>query len=514
MMGPGKEQTPLYIQTQVQLAFCCGVVFAIMMVLRLSWVSNMLSAPVLNGFVMGSAGIILGSQLKDLFGINSPGNPSDFRTRVSLAFTYIGTANPVSAGMGAASLALLLWGKDVSIRGYRLPKLFPLPLLVLLVGILLSWGLDLSGRYRVGIVGSIPSSLPTFSFPFSGPTAAADFAAVFPNSILLAVVGLVQTLGVGYAFAKKSKAVLSPFRELAGSTAAHLVGCCFSSLTISGSVTRSAIAYEAGALTAATGVFTGCLMMLAITFLTPYLRYLPKCVLAAIVVSACKTLLDTTEMRDFWRGKKTDFLQQVVTVVAILVLEVQNGLFTGIGVSFLLVLHRAFQPRIAETARLPGTQCFVAVERFPEAIQVPGILVLRVDGELCFGNIHSVEARLLAALSEVRQWPPHHSPRSTSEGSPAAAAAAAAGAAGAAGTAGAAGAACSLTAAGDSPPHLALPEASAGGSTPPHAPPAASHPPQRVRSLYAMNLPSLDHEVDPTLLHPQAEGAEGRGGGA
>jgi high affinity sulfate transporter 1 len=402
----GLHGTPLdnerFIKTQIQLAFACGIVFTLMLLLRLSWVANMLSQPVLNGFTFGSALIIVASQLKDLFNIPSPGAPRDFGTRISLAFQYIGQANPVAAGLGAISLLILLFAKDIKIRGHSLPRLTPIPLIVLLIGIILSWGFDLGGKYKVKTIGTIPTTLPTFTAPFtSDASGSADFVAILPNSILLSIVGFVQTLGVGYTFAKRRNETLLPWRELLGSAMAHLFGASFSAMTVSGSITRSAVAFDAGVATPFSGLIVGSFILISIKFLTPYLQYLPMCILAAVVTASTRNLLQLGDMAHFWHGKKTDFAQMLVTIVGLLVLDIQNGLFAGIGFSFLLVLYRAFQPRLVEVARLPGTQCWVACSRFPEARRDKGINVFRLDGELCFGNVHNVEEKLTQILAEA-----------------------------------------------------------------------------------------------------------------
>ena len=402
----GLHGTPLdndrFIRTQIQLAFACGIVFTIMLLLRLSWVANMLSQPVLNGFTFGSALIIIASQLKDLFNIPSPGAPRDFGSRISLAFQYIGQANPVSAAMGSVSLLILLFAKDIKIRGHSLPRLTPIPLIVLLIGIILSWGFDLSGKYKVKTIGTIPTTLPTFALPFSSDASgSADFLAILPSSVLLAIVSFVQTLGVGYAFAKRRNETLLPWRELLGCAMAHLLGASFSSGTVSGSITRSAVAFDAGVATPFCGLIVGSIILISIKFLTPYLQYIPMCILAAVVSSSTRSLLQLGDMAHFWHGKKTDFAQMLVTIIGLLVLDIQNGLFAGIGFSFLLVLYRAFQPRLVEVARLPGTQCWVACSRFPEARRDKGINVFRLDGELCFGNVHNVEEKLTQILAEA-----------------------------------------------------------------------------------------------------------------
>ena len=395
-------QNALFVNTQIQLAFACGVVFAVMLALRLSWVANFISLPVLNGFTWGSACLIVASQLKDLFGYKPATNPKDFGGRMKNAFDYIGKANVAAAVLGSVSLIILLYVKDVKIYGYALPKLTPVPLILIVLAVIVSYALDLNGTYGVPIVGTIPSSLPPYLFPFDvGAQGASDFGKVIPQAILLSIVGFVQTLGVGNSFVGKRNEVLVSWRELAGSAAAHLGGCIFSSVTTSGSITRTAVAFEAGAASPMTGILVGSLVLIAVKFLTPYLRYLPMCVLAAVVTSSTRNLFQLTEMYKFWRGKTSDFLTMIVTVVALLWLDVQYGLFIGIGFSFLSVLVRAFKPRLTEIGQLPGSDCYVAIDRFPEARRAPGIVIFRLDGEMCFGNAPDVQEQLLRSLRDA-----------------------------------------------------------------------------------------------------------------
>jgi high affinity sulfate transporter 1 len=406
-------QNQLFITTQIQLAFACGVIFAAMLVLRLSWVANFISLPVLNGYTWGSAGLIVASQLKDLFGYKPATNPTNFGGRMTNAVHYISKSNACAAVLGSLSLLILLYIKDIRVtfrgRALQLHKLTPVPLLLIILTCGISYGMDLNGRFGVSIVGTIPSELPPYVAPFSSDAAGASaFFTVLPQAVLLSIVGLVQTLGVGNAFVERRNEVVVPWREVAGSAAAHLVGCTFSSVTTSGSITRTAVAFDAGAATPMCGVFVGVIILVAIKFLTPFLKYLPMCVLAAVVTSSTRNLFDFAEMRNFWRGKLSDFLTMIFTVAMLLWLDVSYGLLAGIGFSMLTVLHRAFKPRVAEVGLLPGTECFVSIERFPAASRVPGVLVYRLDGEISFGNAQTVEDRLLAALGEALASPSSH----------------------------------------------------------------------------------------------------------
>lgn len=406
-----EDRTPAFTSAMLQLAFASGVVLSGMVVLRVGWVADLLSFPVVSGFTSGAACIIIASQLSDLFGIPVP-RERDFFRRLQRAGENALRANPHSAAIGAVCLVVLLYAKEVSVGGRRLPKLTPVPLIVLALMTGVSYALDLAGK-GVKVVGSIPSALPSPSFPFSGPSAGDDFARILPSAALLSVVSYVQTLSVGTVFARKTGEKLGVSREMMACALSNIVGGCFQCIQVSGSFTRTAVQHGAGAVTPMCGILVGCIMVVAVITLTRVLAHLPMCVLAAVVVSSTRALLDPSEAVALWRGKPTDFLQLAATFVSVLVLDVQNGLFAGIAFSFALVLYRSFQPRIEELARLPDTDTYVAVSRYPDAVKSPGVLILRVDGEVSFGNCRKLgevlreplvlHAAALAALTAAPQ---------------------------------------------------------------------------------------------------------------
>jgi sulfate permease, SulP family len=392
------ERSPAFTLAALQLTFACGVVLAVMVLLRLGWVSDLLSGPVIAGFTAGAACLIVASQISDLFGIPVP-KTTGFFNRLRVAGENAGRANPTSAAIGALCLVVLLYAKDVRVRGRALPKLTPIPLIVLALLTGISYAADLGGSAGVKLVGTIPSSLPTPFFPFGGPNGAADFLALLPSAVLLSVVSYVQTLSVGTVFAKKKGEKLSAPREMLACAVTNLVGGVFQSIQTSGSFTRTAVQYGAGAETPAAGIMVGGLMIVAVLTLTRVLQFLPVCVLAAVVVASTRALLDPSEAIALWRGKPSDCAQLVVTFFAVLILDVQNGLFAGIGFSLLLVLYRSFQPRLEELGRLPATDTYVAVSRYREAVTTPGVVILRLDGEINFGNVRKVAGALLDRLA-------------------------------------------------------------------------------------------------------------------
>lgn len=393
------ELTTEFAMVQNKLAFVSGIVQIFLASLRLGWISDLISAPVITGFTYGSAGLIIASQFADLLGVRYSPPEQQFGPRIYKTLMNLPKANGPSCAIGIISLLILTYAKDISIRGYKLPKLTPVPLFILVLFTAISAAADISGNNGVRIVGPIPSVLPSFHFPFEGGQSGFnEFIRMLPGGVLAGIVGYVQTVSMCITFAKKSKQDPNPGAELIASGMANTLGSFFSGVVCAGSFSRTAVAYDAGAVTQATSIFVGIFMILAILLLTGFLKFLPMACLAAVVMSACRSLMDPTEAITLWRGKPVEFLQMLVTFVAILVLDMQNGLFTGIGFSLCLVVVRSFLPRVTELGNLPGTDTYVAIDRYPEAVPVPGMLILRYDSEISFLNVRTLTKRLTAAL--------------------------------------------------------------------------------------------------------------------
>lgn len=197
----------------------------------------------------------------------------------------------------------------------------------------------------------------------------------------------------------------------------------------------------AGAQTPLTSTLTGLIVLVFIVTLAPVCQYIPNAMLAAIVLPATKSLIAVDDAKMLWHSSLKDFLHFAVTCLAVLALDIQNGLLVGVSLSLLNLLLQSFQPRIVELGRLPHTSVFVALARFPNAVRLPGMALLRIDSELHFGNIETLVNKLMA-LAVPRTAPP------ATASSPSPAAEVAAGA---------------LTAIALSPPHVAASVAGAKG---------------------------------------------------
>ncbi|KAA0154708.1 hypothetical protein FNF29_02237 [Cafeteria roenbergensis] len=386
-------------------AFCCGLIQIVMGLLRFGFVAQLLSWPVMSGYLAGAAVTIVASQLRDFFGVTIPSDVEDrlFYERVVNFFTYIETASLPTTLISLGCLFVLvgfkylpacgLW-RPVCRRtcGPKPPAWIPLQLLVVVatIGIAVGLGVTLQDNKGVAVVGTIPPGFPTPAFPIKdGET----FFRLLPQSLVLAVIAYVGTISIGISFARKDNEEVSPNMELLASGAGCLVGSMFQGFVVAGSFTRTAVNANIGAKTPMAVVFTALLIILTLLFISPVFELLPKAALAAMVIASCQSLIKPVEFLDFWRRKRTDAFQTALTFIFTLWLGVDWGIIAAVGVALVILVLRSFKPRITELGSLRESDVFVDRARYPDAKMVPGVIVYRVDGELHFGNIKLVATR-------------------------------------------------------------------------------------------------------------------------
>ena len=391
--------SPGFLSVHVALACVSGCMQLVLGLVGWTWMSSLVSFPVMSGFATGAGMVICATQLKDFFGLVVPAETLFFM-KIYRACERAATGNWRTTLLSLGCLYVLL-----QYRTWKLPrgwscKNVPVPMLVILLTTLLSWAANFAGGGSgIALVGAIPTSLPTFSPPLAG--GAADVALVAPNAVILAFVNFIQAVSLAVIFGKKCSDVVVPAQEMWALGFSSLVGSFFSCYTISGSFTRSTVQHQAGPATPAATVLTGLLMVVFVVTITRILPSLPVCVLAAVVVASTKQLFATDVARDLWAAKRSDFAQFALTVVAVLFLDVVYGLLAGIAFSFLLILWRSFFPSVSLLGRLPGTNDFVRQCRFTEARPDRGFAVVRLDGELHFGNVARLTDKLRILLSEA-----------------------------------------------------------------------------------------------------------------
>jgi MFS superfamily sulfate permease-like transporter len=388
------SHTAEFMRAAVAFNFVVGVILVLLGCIRFGLIANLLSWPVMSGFTSGAACIIIASQLPTIFGITVPKEDIFYR-RIYRVGQYISTTHWPTLLFSAVCFVILWKGRAVKVRGYQLPKSTPLPLVLIAITILLSWSI---GFEKIGIktVGSVPSMLPAPSLPpLAGP---AEFLKLLPNAAVMAIINYVQTISVGLVLGKQVGENIDPDQELMALGVSSLFGSCFSSFPACASWTRSAVQHQANPSTPMITVFTGVSVLIATVTLTPVFSFIPQSALSAVILAAAIHLISFDDFRLTFQNGIEDFIQLLVTLVVILVSDLTYGILAGVIMSLLLILYRTFTPRLTELGKLPGTSVWVFTGRYPQAVTIPNVVVLRFDGELNFSNTRPLMTTLTRLL--------------------------------------------------------------------------------------------------------------------
>ena len=393
--------SPAYWTASITLAFMSGLILLAMGVLRLGFLANFLSHPVISGFITASGLIITASQIKTLMGVKADGH-----NLLDLLIALVREApntHGITLATGVLVTAFLFWNRKAAkpmLRKWGVPAM-PAdiivkagPVVAIAVTTLLAWQLDWPSA-GMKIVGTIPQGLPPLTMPDWNMTVWRDLAA---PALLISVVGFVESVSVGQTLAAKRRQRIEPNQELVALGASNLSAAFTGGLPVTGGFSRSIVNFDAGAQTPAAGVFTALGITLASMFLTPALYFLPQATLAATIIVAVLSLVDFGIFRRTWAYSRPDFAAVAATLLATLGLGVETGLVVGVGVSLALYMFRTSRPHIATVGLIPGTEHFRNVLRH-DVLVSPKLLSLRVDESLYFANARSLEDRINDAVA-------------------------------------------------------------------------------------------------------------------
>lgn len=388
-----EQGTMGYAIAALSLAGLSGLILLVMGMLRLGFIANFLSHPVMSGFVSASGIIIAASQIQHILGIDASGQ-SLWQLMQSLS-KNISQTNIYTAVIGVGATAFLFWMRlGLKPLLSRLGVGAPLAGVVVKIGpifvvVLTTLAVWLAGLMNKGvrIVGEVPQSLPPLTFP-SLSTELLD-ALVMP-AILISIIGFVESIAVAQTLAAKKRERIDPDQELIGLGAANIGASLTGGFPVTGGFSRSVVNFDAGAATPAAGAFTAIGLACAALFLTPLIYFLPKATLAATIIVAVANLVDFSILRRSWSYSKPDFAAVFVTLILTLGFGVEAGVSVGVGVSILLHLYRTSKPHIAEVGLIEGTEHFRNVLRHDVQTD-PSVISLRVDESLYFANAHYLE---------------------------------------------------------------------------------------------------------------------------
>ncbi len=394
--------SPAYIGLAAVLALGSGLLLVACGLLRLGFLANLLSRPVIAGFISGSAVLIVFSQLKHFFGIQPAGSDAATVLRALVDGGHLEMASLIGLLAVLALAFARLWLAGLLGRiGLKqaaaafVVRLFPL--LVVLTGTLAVIVWDLDRTHGVAVVGRIAEGLPGL-VPFM--PAAAEIRQLALPILLVALIGMVQNISMGQALAIRRRERLDANAELLGLGSANVVAAFSGGMPVGGGVSRTAVNVAAGAQTPLASIVSAAAMLVVVAGAAPLFARLPLAVLAASIIVAAVSMIDLRTLRQAWQYDRADGLAAWGTAVGVFLLGLEAGIGLGILFSLATLLYRASTPHIAVLGRIPDSEHFRNVDR--HAVEtLPGVLFLRIDESLFFGNLYALESRLASELEKA-----------------------------------------------------------------------------------------------------------------
>ncbi|MCC5953865.1 MAG: sulfate permease [Acidimicrobiia bacterium] len=378
---------PSYPVVAALLAVTVGGILLAAGVLRLGFLVDYLSHPVISGFTSAAAITIGISQVKDLLGVQI-GRPEGVPATIAALWDQLGATETATAALGASTVVGL-----VLLR--RFAPVVPAALLAVVVTTLVSWWADLPAR-GVAIVGDVPAGLPGPVMPELDLGLVRD---LLPVALTIAVVAYAEGVSIAKALARRTRDRIDADRELVATGAANVSAGLFGGFPVAGGFSRTAVNHQAGARTPLASMVTAVGLAVTLLWLTPLLHNLPLAALAAIVVVAVAGLVDVRGALEITRVDRRDAAALAVTFGTTLLVGIEAGLAVGVVVSLLLFVHRSANPHTTELGRVSGTTEYRNVDRWPTACS-EDVAVLRVDAPLFFANAGAFDARIRRLLAD------------------------------------------------------------------------------------------------------------------
>ena len=381
-----------YIALAAFLAVFMGVIQLVLGGLRLGFLVNFLSKPVISGFTSAAAIIIALSQLNHLLGINLP------RTnKLHELFSFL-----IEMGPKAHLLSVLLSGLGVSflflLKNYfpKLPGALLLVFLTTFISAQNNWeGLGLT------IVKNVPGGLPSFALPSASWS---QIFALTPLALTLALIAFMEAISVAKAVEEKEKTNdLNPNQELIALGSANIVGGLFQAYPTTGGFSRTAVNHDAGAKTGVAALFSAAVVGLTLVFFTSFFYHLPTAILGAIILVAVGKLIDLNYPHQLWKNNRAEFYILLFTFAVTLFIGITQGILLGVFAALLYMVYQNTRPHIAVLGRIKNTHYFKNVDRFSNDVTTYSeVLILRYDGQLFFGNQRYFKQQVSALIDQQK----------------------------------------------------------------------------------------------------------------
>jgi len=406
-----KEFAPAYSYEYLSIATIislqAGLLLWLLRLSRMGGVVNLLSHPVVSGFVNAAALIIILSQLLPFTGQGSQVGNSTWDNIMALSGS-IEKINPIALAIGFGGLVILWLTQRF---GYLLLVPFsqrdseeleqsPItrigPMIVVLLSVVAVIGFNLDGRFDLPTVGAIPAGLPSLTIPPFDLDLWIDLA---PSSAIIALVAYVESFTVATMLATRRRQRVNSHQDLIALGAANIGAAFTGAYPVAGSFSRSSVNFAAGARTPISALVCAVVVIITLLALTPLFARLPQAALAAIIAASVYSLLDFRSLRGHWRFYHHDVITHVVTMVAVLVSDVETGLLIGVATSIALFIRRSSRPTVTLIGRIPNSEVFRSTKHHD--VETFGhVAAIRVDENVYFANANQIENRILKVVQQ------------------------------------------------------------------------------------------------------------------
>jgi SulP family sulfate permease len=365
-----------YIKMVVVLALMVGAIQLLLGLLRMGFLVNFLSRPVISGFTSAAAIIIILSQLKHLLGISVAGSNKVHQLFLNI-IEKISETNTVDFGIGLLGIAVLIgfkkWNRNI-----------PAILIIVVLGVSGVYFFHME-NYGIQLVGNVPEGLPDIVIPQINWK---DFEQLWAIALALALVGYLEAISIGKALEDKSgEETIKPNQELIALGTSNMIGSFFQGYPVTASFSRSAINHDSGAKTNLASIFSVVLVILTLLFLTPLFQYLPNAILASIIMVSVFGLIDVKYSQYLLKNRKDEFVILLITFFITLFIGITEGILIGVLCSLFLMVYKTSKPHFAEIGNIKNSDYYKNVQRFADEVTVRNdLLIVRFDAQLYFGN--------------------------------------------------------------------------------------------------------------------------------
>jgi SulP family sulfate permease len=369
-------------QAMFLLAIIVGIFQILIAVFKLGDLTRYVSESVILGFMAGAGVLVAIGQVGNFLGVSKKGS-GDQSALVQLweTLTKGGAFNPHAIGIGAGTILLVLLLRQV-IKKYKLPQMDMLIALIAatLFAALLQWSVPAAdGKTIVSVVGKVPAALPSFHIP---EISFSWIAKLTSGAVAISLLGLLEALAVAKSIATYTRQPLDYNRQCLAEGIANLGGGFFQCLPGSGSLTRSSINYQAGAITRMSGVYSGLIVAVVVLLFGPYARFIPKPALAGLLFITAARLIDWKRLGYALRASWFDAALVLVTAFSAIFISVDESILIGTALSVIMFVPRASRLNVRELVVTPER---VVRERQPQDLPAGAVRIYDFEGELFFG---------------------------------------------------------------------------------------------------------------------------------